>query len=118
MVYLTVCVALTYMRYFAAQQGGDVGEHDDGAPDDEGNRRSQVERGGPQGEPGVVLEARHVVDAQGVGREAQDGDAAEQGERRDAYPGSVRHFEDLDLFSEVFIVGLNLEVGRGDLVLD
>lgn len=69
---MCICIyeVLTYMRYLAAQQGGDVGEHDDGTSDDEGNRRLYIERGGPQGDPGVVVEVCHVVDAQGVGREA------------------------------------------------
>lgn len=110
---------MAYMRDLAAQQGCDVCKGHQGASSDERNGWLHVESIGPDREQRAAVEPGGVVDPYGVGREAQDGDAAEKGEGSDGYPGSIDQLESLGLPLEVVVVlRVDLEGRRGSLILD
>lgn len=95
----------TDMRNLAAQEGCDVCKGHQGASSDESNGWLHVESVGPHGEQRApVVEPGRVVDPYGVGRKAQDGDAAEKGEGGDGHPGSIDQLESLGLPLEVVVV--------------
>jgi len=57
-----------------------------------------------------------VVDCERVAREAEDGDAHQQGQRRRGHSGIVHDAERAHLGLEVEIARLDLEVGRLSLI--
>lgn len=92
------------MRNLAAQQGCDVCKGYQGASNDQSNGRLHVKGIGPHGEQSAPVKPGRIVDPCGVGRKAQDGDAAEKGEGSNGYSGSINQLESLGLPLEVLVV--------------
>ncbi len=102
----------TYSADLAKGQGDDVGDEDDGAADDEGDGRADVELVGPERQHEVGRDVGFLVDAEGVGRDAEHGQAHQQRQRRGAHAGAVDDAEGAHLGLEVEVLGVALD-GRG-----
>lgn len=92
------------MRNLAAQQGREVCKGHQGASNNESNGRLHVEMFGPQRDQMAPVELGRIVDPDGIGGKAQDGDAAEKGEGSDGYPGCIDQPESLGLPLKVLVV--------------
>lgn len=106
------------MWYFAAQQACNIGNGNQSAANDEGNRGPQVKFCGPQRQPAGVCQVCRVVDGQSIASEAEDGDAAEQRERSDGDADRVDHGDSPGLLAEVGVIGVNFIMRRSSLVLE
>ncbi len=102
----------TYSADLAEGQGDDVGNQNDGAANDEGDGRADVELVGPERQHEVGRDVGFLVDAEGVGRDAEHGQTHQERQRRGAHAGAVDGAEGAHLGLEVEVLGVALD-GRG-----